>query len=117
MNKVGIALITLAVAGSSLAVQARGVSDGEMEECRSQISQYYGGASDLSYVGKRQFRDGAQVKVAVRSEDPGTGYSKTRLATCWLGADNFQAYADGSEESMVADVDSPVQPAADEVLP
>ena len=117
MKKVGIALITMVVAGGSLAVQARGVSEGELVECRSQISEYYGGATDMSYVGRRQFRDGAQVKLAVHNEDPSTGYSSTRLAVCWLGADNYQAYSGASDDSMVADIALPQGPSTEDVLP
>ncbi len=117
MKLLSTAVVTLVIASGSISAQARGVSEGEMEQCRSQISGYYGGAQDMSFVGKRQFHDGAQLKLAVRSEDPSTGYTRTRLATCWLGAENFQAYAGEETDTMVADVERPQTPVVDGMLP
>ena len=76
----------------------------DMEQCKQQVDSYYGGVQDMKYVGQRRFRDGKEMKFAVSSTDADTGYTSTRIATCWLGAENMQAAVGQNDEPMVADV-------------
>ena len=117
MKTMNIVTCTLLLSVGALNVNAAGVNDGELERCKSQLSEYYGETTEMRYVSKRQFRDGTQMHLAVSSEDPATGYSTSRLASCWLGAENFQAYIDDGEEHMVAEALVPVSPASQEMLP
>ena len=104
MKTVTSAALTAILATASLTSHAAGVDQGDLEQCESQVSAYYGGADDMQYVGQRRFPDGTQMKFAVRNEDATTGYKTTRLATCWLGSENLQANADQSDGPVVADV-------------
>lgn len=88
--------------GATFASAAADNSD--MAQCKAQVDSYYGGVDELKYVGQRRFRDGKEMKFAVNSTDAETGYTSTRIATCWLGAENAQASAPGADGPMVADV-------------
>lgn len=119
MKLLSCAALTVVLAGGAAMGHASGVDQHELEQCRAQVGDYYGGADDMQYVGKRQFHDGTQIKLAVRSEDASTGYTTTRLANCWLGAENTQAYSGNSDGStkMVADaVDTSVFSVEDPLL-
>jgi hypothetical protein len=78
--------------------------DQEMAQCKEQVDNYYGGVADMQYVGQRRFRDGKEMKFAVNNTDSTTGYTSTRVATCWLGAENMQASMTADDAPMVADV-------------
>jgi hypothetical protein len=98
------AALTAFLASATFTAHASGVDQGDLEQCKSQVSDFYGGAHDMQYVGQRRFPDGTQMKFAVHNEDATTGYTTTRMATCWLGAENMQANADQGDGPMVADV-------------
>lgn len=119
MNRISNAVFAFVIAsGTAGAAQAAGVDQASLEECKSQVSEYYGGASDVTYVGKRQYRDGLEMKLAVRSEDATTGYTTTRLAKCWLGADNYQAYSHNERtEAMLADANGETPAVLDVTIP
>ena len=104
MKTVTSAALTAILATATFTAHAAGVDQGDLEQCESQVSAYYGGAEDMQYVGQRRFLDGTQMKFAVRNEDATTGYTTTRLATCWLGAENLQANANQGDGPVVADV-------------
>jgi len=109
MKTLGFVALTLFLAGGTLFAHATDAANGELEQCKSQVSAYYGSNQDMQLVGKRQFRDGVQMKLAVHNEDPSTGYSTTRLATCWLGYENFQASSGVGDEPTVADIATPAE--------
>jgi hypothetical protein len=104
MKTLSSAALTAILATATLTAHASGVDKGDLEQCKSQVSEYYGGAREMQYVGQRRFRDGTQMKFAVHTEDATTGYTTTRVATCWLGAENLQANSDRGDGPMVADV-------------
>lgn len=106
MNTISNAVLAFVItSGTAAAGHAAGVDQNDLDACKSEVSKYYGDASDVKYMGKRHYRDGLQMKLAVDSEDETTGYTTTRLVTCWLGADNYQA-SSGSEgtEALVANI-------------
>ena len=117
MKTMNITVCTLFLSLGALSVNAAGVNDGELERCKSQLSEYYGEATEMRYVSKRQFRDGMQMHLAIHREDPATGYSTSQLASCWLGAENFQAYAHDGEEAVVTEVLVSMSPASQKALP
>jgi len=119
MKILSSAVLTIVMAGGSLTVQASGVDGDEREQCRAQVAEYYGGAQDMRYVGQRTFRDGTQMKFAVHNTDATTGYSTTRLATCWLGSENHQAYSGNSKDTgeMVADINNTPASPLEDTLP
>lgn len=104
MKALSSAVLTAVLATATFTAHASGVDQGELEQCKSQVSDFYGGAHDMQYVGQRRFPDGKQMKFAVHNEDATTGYTTTRVATCWLGNENLQAKARQDNEPMVADV-------------
>ena len=99
-----VALITV-FASSAFSLQAAAAADEQqLSQCQEQVVEYYGGVDDVRYVSQRHFRDGTQMKFAVAVEDASTGYTATRLATCWLGSENMQAATDTAAEITVADI-------------
>ena len=104
MNTLSSAALTAILATATFTAHAAGVDQGDLEQCKSQVSDYYGGNDDMEYVSQRRFRDGTQMKFAVHNEDASTGYTTTRVATCWLGSGNLQAGTDQGNQPMVADV-------------
>ncbi len=107
MNKINNAVFAIFVATGAATAQAADVNPAELEECKSQVSAYYGGQRDMRLVGQRHFQDGTRMKLAVYNDDPVTGYSTTRLASCWLGAENYQAYSNnGPVDPMIAEVEA-----------
>jgi hypothetical protein len=118
VKKISNVVCAVIIASGAAAAQAAGVDQTELEECKTQVSEYYAGVSDIKFVGQRQFRDGTRMKLAVHSEDDSTGYSTTHLATCWLGGENFQAYSGSkSNDAMVAEVDDVTPTMLEEILP
>lgn len=104
MNKFKTVAFAIIIAAGPAAAQAARVDQADLEECKEQVDQYYGGVESMRYVGQRRFMDGTQMKFAVHQSDEESGYTTTRLATCWLGADNLQANAAETDGPMVADV-------------
>ena len=104
MNKVKTVAFAIIIAAGPAAAQAARVNQADMEQCKAQVDQYYGGVESMRYVSTRRFMDATQMKFAVNQSDAETGYTTTRLATCWLGSENLQANATESDEPMVADV-------------
>ena len=95
--------LTAFLATGVLSVQAAGVDEKGLDQCKVQVADYYG-VDDYKYVGQRRFRDGVQVKFAVQVQDTDTGYTATRLATCWLGNENMQASIGEGGGATIADV-------------
>ena len=104
MKTFSSAALTAILATATFTAHAAGVDQGDLEQCKSQVSDYYGDNHDMEYVSQRRFRDGTQMKFAVHNEDASTGYTTTRVATCWLGSSNMLAGADQGKQPMVADV-------------
>ena len=100
----------------TIGAHAAGASSGDTRACESHLADYYGKAADMRYVGERRYMDGTEMKFAVRETDARTGYSTTRLAVCWMGAENYQAYTGSDEENMVAEVDTGVSVAKESPL-
>ena len=86
-----------------VSVHAAGVDEKGLDQCQEQVADYYG-VDDYKYVGQRRFRDGVQMKFAVQVQDTATGYTATRLATCWLGNENMQASTGEGGGATIADV-------------
>jgi hypothetical protein len=108
MNTIRNAGLILCVTGSALVAPASAESGQAMEHCKSQVQGYYGEAADMRLVSKRQYVDGTRMKVAVRSHDPESGYTRSRFATCWVASENPRAGwarvtdTDQVEETMIA---------------
>ena len=104
MNK---AVLSIILASGALCANASSIDAEKLEQCKSQVADYYGGVEDLQFVSERRFRDGTQMKFAVHDQDAESGYTSTRMATCWLSNENGQSFAGRSgekNEPMVADV-------------
>ncbi len=107
MNKINNVLAAIVVATGAATVQAADVNPSELEACKTQVSAFYGEESNMKLVSQRQYLDGTRMKLAVYNMDPVTGYSTTRLANCWVGAEDFQANSDnGSADQIIADVEA-----------
>ena len=96
--------LTTVIASGAFSLQVVAADEQQLVQCQDQVVEYYGGADDVRYVSQRRFRDGTQMKFAVAVEDASTGYTATRLATCWLGRENMQAATDTGTEITVADI-------------
>ena len=96
--------LTTVFATSVFSLQAAAADEQKVGQCQDQLVEYYGGADDVRYISQRRFRDGTQMKFAVAVEDSATGYTATRLATCWLGSENMQASTNMDAEVTVADI-------------
>ncbi len=118
MNTIRNAGLILCVAGSVLALPTYAESGQAMEQCKSQVQGYYGEAADLRLVSKRQYVDGTRMKVAVRSHDAESGYTRSRFATCWVASEDSQAGwaktddSGNSEETMIAATESVIAESA-----
>jgi hypothetical protein len=116
MKTQGGVLLAAVLMSGVMGAQAFDGSRGDTQECKSQLAKVYGNANDMYYVGERRYMDGTEVKYAVRNTDAATGYSTTRLAVCWLGAENYQAYSGSDEDTMLADVDASAPQALEEPI-
>jgi hypothetical protein len=96
--------LTTVVASGAFSLQVAAADEQQLLQCQDRVIEYYGGVDDVRYVSQRRFRDGTQIKFAVAVEDASTGYTATRLATCWLGSENIQAATDTAAEITVADI-------------
>jgi len=103
MNGFSKAVITTALTACAFSGYVYGAEDDKLTQCQSQVAEVYLGVKEMQFVSERRFPDGTRMQFAIRNEDPETGYSTTRLAVCWLGTDNYQAYAAQSTATMVAD--------------
>ena len=107
MTTVNKAVLGIILASGALFAHAGSTGAEKLEQCKSKVADYYGGVKDLQFVSQRRFRDGTQMKFAVHNQDAKSGYTHTRMATCWLGNENGQSFAGRSSEKnapMVADV-------------
>ena len=103
MNRFSKAIITSALTACAVSGYVYGADGDNLTQCQAQVAEIYLGFEEMQFVGQRRFPDGTMMQFAIRNEDPETGYSTTRLAVCWLGADNYQAYAAQSTATTVAD--------------
>lgn len=104
MKALASVALTTVIAGGTFSGYVAAADEQQVGQCQDQVEQYYGGVDDVRYVSERRFRDGIQMKFAVGFEDSVTGYTSTRLASCWLGKENMQAAADTGAEITVADI-------------
>ena len=74
---------TLLATGVLMANTAAADSQG-MEQCKTEVANYYGGVMEVKYVDQRRFREGIQMKFAVNYHDAATQYTTTRMANCRL---------------------------------
>jgi hypothetical protein len=105
MNIVTKTILTGVLASGTLAANVHATDYYAEAQCEAQVSSVYRDAETMEFVGERRFRDGTKMNYAVHSSDPETGYTKTRMAVCWLGNENLQAYASEDGKTMVADID------------
>lgn len=104
MKALTSAVISTLLATGILAANTAAADDRGMEQCQTEVSNYYGSAVDSKYVGQRRFRDGIQMKFAVSSHDATTQYTTTRMAICRLGAQSQQASIVDDNASMMVEI-------------
>lgn len=104
MKRFASVALTTVIASGAVSLQVAAADEQQLAQCQGQVMEYYGGVEDVRYVSQRRFRDGTQMKFAVAVEDASTGYTATRLATCWLGSENMRAATDSGADIAVADI-------------
>ena len=102
MNTVRTSGLAALITGLALVAPAQAETGQMMERCKSQVEGVYGDAADMQLVSKRRYVDGTRMKVAVRQQDPTSGYVSSRFATCWVDAENHQVGWGETDETMIA---------------
>lgn len=89
-------LATSVLAGNTAAAEGRGI-----EQCKTEVANYYGSVMEVKYVDQRRFREGIQMKFAVSNHDAATQYTTTRMANCRLSTHSQLASVVEDDASMV----------------